>query len=200
MHEDRYIIAANIAVSSNKASRELGRVQGKNFEIKGTCGSYIRDTYREVVRQVPSSSGSVFEYLCATVFHRLEMTPFAMKARLTRVPNMEIDILFWDTRTNQPIVIQLTSSLRERYSLADLQAFRLKSEYSGAKVYLLCMSQEEVAQRSDYPFESLDGLIFPDSEEFEDLIMLLNGIPKSELAVSSLETNVKSGRIIVTLQ
>jgi hypothetical protein len=199
MHEDRYLVRTGIATNSNRTSRELAHIQAENFTIPGKVGSYIRSVFREVVSRAPNSSGTAFEYICASVFLNQGLAPFALKARLKNVPAIEIDILFWDARISQPVVVQLTSSLRERYSLADIQAFRIKHSYPGAKVWLLCMSQEEVAHYSDYRFESLDGLLFPDSIEFESLLDALKDLPKSILGAAALENNIDRGKVIVEI-
>lgn len=199
MYEDRYLVRAGIATNSNGTSRELGLVQGENFKISGKIGSYIREVFREVVSNKPNSSGTAFEYICGSVFLNQGLAPFAIKARLKNVATIEIDALFWDSRSSQPVIVQLTSSLRERYLLADLQAFRIKHSYPGAKVWLVCMSQDEVARYSDYKFESLDGLLFPDSPEFESMFESLKSLPKSMLGAAALENNIDRGRVIVDL-
>jgi hypothetical protein len=79
-------------------------------------------------------------------------------------------MLVWNGFDDSPWCMQLTSSLRERYKLADLQAFRVKAAYPLATICLLTMDQLETSRRKADDFEALDQLIYCGSSDFDDLI------------------------------
>ena len=191
-----YLVNWGIAKNTNKATEALIKFQGERGEVAQPVGAYVRELFRRCTDDTSNSSGAIFEYLIASTLKKLGLTPFAIKCKLKGIPNIEWDICVWDQETNQPIILWLTTTLRERIHTADAQAFRLKSSYPGARLYLVSMDSLDVARRVNYPFESLDGLLYPDSKEFEDLINRLKSIPRSTLSKDHVTAQLDLGTVI----
>jgi len=196
MKIDDYFIAWGIAKNSSKASRILAEIQGEAGGVPLDVGAHIRAVYKKAITEAANVNGQIFELLLCETLKKLGLTPFAYKANLKKVPNIEWDIVFWDAESSHPIILWLTTSVRERYQLADMQAFRLKHDFETAEVYLVSMDQSEVARFSATKFESLDGLIFPDSPEFGKLITRLGSMHRSPLSDSAISNEIERGRII----
>ena len=196
MRIDDYLVAWGVIPQGNETSKIVAQLQGELGNIPTDVGGYLRELYEEGIERRSQSSGTLFEYLIVSTFKKLGLTPFAYKAQLKPIPGIVWDIVFWNPKTSQPLVLFLTSSIRERYQLADAQAFRLKHSYPGAQMYLVSMGQKEVAVLSDKPFESLDGILFPDSKEFEQLVAKLQAIPRSQLSNDAIHGVIHNGRFI----
>ncbi len=115
------------------------------------------------------ASGALFELMVSVCLFDAKVNVFYRHALLEGCPKIEHDLLVW-TPEGAPWCIQMTSTLRERYKLADLQAFRVKSSYPKAIVVLLTMDQADTSKRSSRDFESLDDLIFCGNESLDLLI------------------------------
>lgn len=196
MKNDDYLVAWGLTKKSNKASQAIALLQGEAGSVPADVGGHIREVYENSISEVKNVNGTIFEYLLACTFKKLGLTPFAYKATLERIPHIQWDIVFWDPRSGQPIVLWLTTSVRERYMLADAQAFRLKHEFPNAKLFLVSMHQKEVAGFWGHKFESLDGVIYPDSPDFGRLVRDLESIPRSELSNSAIRGAVSAGHIV----
>ena len=196
MKNDDYLVAWGITKQSNKASQILALLQGEEGAVPANVGSHIRDIYESCVTEVKNVNGTIFEYLLVATLKKLGLTPFGYKATLEKIPSIQWDLVFWDPKTSQPIVLWLTTSVRERYMLADAQGFRLKYDFPGASIFLVSMHQKEVAGFHGHEFESLDGIIYPDSAEFSDLIDRIRKISRTELSNDAIRGSISSGRII----
>lgn len=115
------------------------------------------------------TSGALFELMVACCLYDARVGTFYRHATLQDSPKVESDLLVW-TREGMPWCIQMTSTLRERYKLADLQAFRVKAAYHNAAFFLLTMDQFDTSKRSKKDFESLDELVYCGSAAFDSLI------------------------------
>lgn len=174
---DDYLIKAGLAKSRSQSTEFLARSQKGFDSVQPPYGDYIRDIWN-AAKRLGIDSGPLFEMLIASVFIGANYLPFYQKAELALARKIESDFLFWDETKKAPICIELTSTLRERYKLADLQAFKVKANFPEAKFFQLTMDYKDAARRSSNDFESLDGLIFAGSEGVE---LLLSEIEKATL-------------------
>lgn len=140
-------------------------------------GDYPRYPYSRFIeavwtdaKQRKQASGALFELLVSACLNDAGVRTFYRHGRLLGSPMVEFDLLIWSAFDSSPWCIQLTSSLRERYKLADLQAFRVKSSYPNAIVTLLTMDQEDASRRTNTDYESLDELIYCGSPVFDSFI------------------------------
>lgn len=131
--------------------------------------SRFMSAFWEEANSQGQTSGALFELLVACCFYDARVGTFYRHATLQDSPKVESDLLVW-TREGTPWCIQMTSTLRERYKLADLQAFRVKASYHNAAFFLLTMDQFDTSKRSRKDFESLDELVYCGSAAFDFLI------------------------------
>jgi hypothetical protein len=136
------------------------------------------------------TSGALFELMVASCLYDARVGTFYRHANLQGSPKVETDLLVW-TREGKPWCIQMTSTLRERYRLADLQAFRVKASYQNAAFFLLTMDQFDTAKRSKKDFESLDELVYCGSAAFDSLIAQLTFSSSNECDVLELSKRTK---------
>ena len=169
---DDYLIKAGLAKSRGPSTEFLARSQRGFDAIRRPFGDYIQEVWNGAKR-LGIDSGTLFEMLIASVFIGGNFFPFYRRGELASARKIESDFLFWDETSKAPICIELTSTLRERYKLADLQAFKVKAKYPGAKFFQLTMDYKDASRRSSEDFESLDGLIFAGSSEIEQVFRVL---------------------------
>lgn len=141
------------------------------------------------------NSGALFELMVACCLYDARVGIFYRHATLQDSPKVESDLLVW-TREGMPWCIQMTSTLRERYKLADLQAFRVKAAYHNAAFFLLTMDQFDTSKRSKNDFESLDELVYCGSAAFDSLIEKLTFSRSNECDILELSKRTKK---VVTL-
>ena len=201
---DDYLIRAGLAKSRGPSTEFIARAQKGFDSITEPYGDYIQEVWNSAKRLGIASgpqSGPLFEMLIASVFISAGFLPFYQKAELKFAGKIESDFLFWDERTESPVCIELTSTLRERYKLADLQAFKVKANYPKAKFFQLTMDYKDVSRRSPEDFESLDGLIFPGSGDIDKVLSsvatlsLVGRAPLRENKNTSLHFLSKDGSV-----
>lgn len=182
---DDYLVTAGLAKSRSTSTEFLARSQPGFDSVRAPYGEYIQEIWNSAKRLGIASgpqSGTLFEMLIGSVLIAAGFLPFYQKAELHRARNIESDFLFWDKETESPLCLELTSTLRERYKLADLQAFKIKASYPSAKFFQLTMDFKDAARRSTEDFDSLDGLIFPGSSEIDTVLQSVSGMSLGQSA------------------
>lgn len=170
---DDYLIKAGLSKARTPSTEFLARAQKGFDSVKAPYGDYIQEIWNNAKRLGIANgpqSGPLFEMVVASVFIGAGLVPFYQKAELKAAKKIESDFLFWDEASQSPVCLELTSTLRERYKLADLQAFKVKANFPKAKFFQLTMDYKDAARRSSDDFESLDGLIFAGSSEIEKVL------------------------------
>lgn len=162
------LVDSGLVSTANDATRTLAQIL-VDPEIPDYPYSRVVSTVWEKAKVRGEASGALFELIVSACLYDAKVKVFYRHATLERCPKLESDLLVW-SQFGSPWCIQLTSTLRERYKLADLQAFRVKSSYSNAAVVLLTMDQFDTAKRSRGDFESLDELIYCGNEAFDSLV------------------------------
>jgi hypothetical protein len=169
MHKDNYLLAVGLSEASTKATRAVAEIQ-PNFESVTTpYGEYIRRGWDSLCK-VNENSGSAFEILVSSVLFAGGLVNISRGVTLPNCENNPVDILIKDSKEQPIAALMLTSTLRERFRLADLQSFRYKSFHSGIQCFQLTMDRNEVARKSDYKFDSLDELIYTGGLRFDAMI------------------------------
>ena len=97
--------------------------------------------YKNSFPNNPSINGRFFEYLICEILAQEDICPFYCQAVFERVPNAEFDIVLY--HPNNPVVLTMKTSLRERYKQADLEGIALKQVYRKSAVYLITLAAEE---------------------------------------------------------
>lgn len=182
---DHYLIQANLARTSGEASQFLSRQQ-PSFDSIGEDFSKHVDSIWIEAKRLGVDSGSLFEMLVGSIFMAADLTPFYSSAELMEASGLEMDYLIWNSACDAPVCFQLTSTLRERFKLADLQAFKVKTRYPSAEFHLLTMDSKDVARRKSTTFESLDSLIYCGDTSFDQLLKEV----KSKVAPSLVENRL----------
>lgn len=166
---DHYLIQANLARTSGEASQFLSRQQPSFDSIGEEFSKHVESIWIEAKR-LSVDSGSLFEMLVGSIFIAADLTPLYSNAELKEAIGLEMDYLIWNSKSDAPVCFQLTSTLRERFRLADLQAFKVKTRYPRAEFHLLTMDAKDVARKKSTTFESLDSLIYCGDDSFDRLI------------------------------
>jgi hypothetical protein len=161
-------VDAGFVLAPNDATKALSQLL-LDPNVPDYPYSRVVSTLWEKAKQRRVASGALFELIVSACLYDAKVSTFYRHASLECCPKLESDLLVW-SQYGEPWCIQLTSTLRERYKLADLQAFRMKSSYPNAVVFLLTMDQFDTAKRARTDFESLDELIYCGNESF-DLLM-----------------------------
>ena len=169
---DSYLLRYGLTKSSNDSSQFLARNQDSFDDVKPPFGRYVHGLWSEAKR-LGVDSGPLFEMIIGSVIFSAGVEAFYRKTALAKVPELELDFLLLGDDPNSPICIQLTSTLRERYKLADLQAFKIKHFYPGAYVTLLTMDSKDVARRDPAQLKSLDALIDAGSTGLDELVEVI---------------------------
>ena len=187
---DDYLVKAGLAKARGPSTEFLARRQRSFNDVTEPYGDYIQDVWNDAKRLgigTGPQSGPLFEMLIGSVFIAADVAPFFRRAELANARKIECDFLFWESSSEVPICIELTSTLRERYKLADLQAFKIKANYPNGKFFQLTMDYKDASRRSNKDFESLDGLVFAGSPQFESVISAIRKLKLS--ADAPLEPN-----------
>lgn len=169
---DGYLVRYGLTKSSNESSQFLARNQDSFDDVMKPYGSYVSDLWAEAKR-LGADSGPLFEMIIGSVIFSAGVSSFYRKTALARVPELEVDFLLLSEDKESPVCIQLTSTLRERYKLADLQAFKIKHYYPGAHVALLTMDSKDVARRDPSELKSLDDLIDAGTKSLDALVAVI---------------------------
>lgn len=146
-----------------------------------------------------SMNGNIFELIIESELYRKSILPMFLQAKVAFVPNVNFDILLYSS-DNFPVGLSLKTSLRERYKQADLEAVALKYVHRRAENYLITLeSQETNLVKSKLIKGELLGInqvIAADSEEFDNLISVLNNMEfvnpgKVDIITAATIVNVK---------
>lgn len=175
--EEQLVSAGLVTVTSDLTSVFVG-ISGRP-NVPSYPYSRFMSAFWEEASSQGQSSGALFELMVACCLYDARVGTFYRHATLQDSPKVESDLLVW-TREGMPWCIQMTSTLRERYKLADLQAFRVKASYHNAAFFLLTMDQFDTSKRSKKDFESLDELVYCGSAAFDSLIEKLTFSSSSE--------------------
>jgi hypothetical protein len=129
--------------------------------------------YQKLVNGNSNLNGKVFEYILATLCIREKILPFYLSAKVTFVPNVVYDQMFY-TKERGPICWSIKTSLRERYKQADLESIALKYVHRRSLSYLITLDEKEangVKQKiKTGDVIGLDKVVVATTPEFDDLI------------------------------
>jgi len=133
--------------------------------------------YAAALPQNNALNGKIFEAIIASELYRQGLTPFFKQAKVTFVPNVDFDIVLYDTTKNIPISLSIKTSVRERYKQADLEAVALKYVHRNAKNYLIMLDGAEATslktKASTGDLLGIDEIIQADTTDFDNLITSL---------------------------
>ena len=115
----------------------------------------------------------------ATLFIREGLLPFYLNAKVTFIPNVIYDIMFY-ALDRGPICISAKTSLRERYKQADLEAIVLKNVHRRALCFLITLEEEEaksIKRKIDaHEVIGIDEVIVATEPQFDSFIFRLKGM------------------------
>ena len=168
MAADDYLLQLGLTVGLNRQTTNFAMAVPGIDVISEPYSSFVRRTWADF-KQDDLASGDVFELLVAALLYHCGTGDFYRHATLKYLHHTDFDFLLWDQNDGAPMVIQCTSTLRERFRLADLEAFRVKHFFPNAKTFLLTMDYRDTARLSNYEFDSLDGLIYAGDAALDDL-------------------------------
>lgn len=193
-----------ITVGTNtKAGNVFERLFPNFMDIKYILPSeYVKiywDAYSKVSAMNSNLSNKIFEYILVTLCVREGILSFYPKAKLSLVPNVIHDLMFYSTERG-PICWSVKTSLRERYKQADLESIALKYVHRKALSYLITLEKNEAksvkAKIKTGDVIGLDDVIVATEPEFDILV--------SELKAFKFEkpptVQVISSNQIVTLE
>ena len=163
----------------------------KPYEI---IGKYY-DRYKSEYVPNNSLNGSIFEYLLLIVFLREGITPIYYQAKLTFVPNIDFDILFYNRKT--PVSVSAKTSLRERWKQADIEAMAMKYVHRKAQCYVLTLSEKEVITRrkEDNSYVGIDEFIIANKPEFDDWLEKIKKINFKESEQIEIVENASNSKM-----
>jgi hypothetical protein len=138
-------------------------------------------------------NGKMFEYILATLCVRENILPLFLNARVSFVPNVNYDLMFY-TREKGPICLSVKTSLRERYKQADLEAIALKYVHRKALNFLITLNEVEAEIVKDKikcgDVIGLDDVIVATTNELDHLISKLKSFKFSDApTVKVIESN-----------
>lgn len=138
-------------------------------EFLGITYNSYKETYGSNKKNI---NGSIFEYLICETLAQQGIVPFYYQAKFERVPNVEFDIVLYNS--NKPVVFTMKTSLRERYKQADLEGMALRQVYRQADIYLITMSRDEAGRVSQKikngAVMGLSQCVVASSAEYDDLL------------------------------
>ncbi len=127
------------------------------------------DKYLAASKSNPSINGLVFEYLICETLAQQNIVPFYYQARFELFPNASFDIVLYHPQN--PVVLTMKVSLRERYKQADLEGWALRQVYHGADNYLVTLSEKEAESVKDKIKNGLTvgltGVVLASSTEYD---------------------------------
>ena len=171
--------------------KELGIVTGKDTDTDKIFEELFPD-FMEVQYSKPSEyisefwskyehrtdrnntlNGKIFEFILASLCIREGILPLYMSAKVTFVPNVIYDLMFY-TAEYGPICWSVKTSLRERYKQADLESIALKYVHRKALNYLITLNEKESGNVKKKiktgDVIGLDNVIVATLPEFDDLV------------------------------
>lgn len=167
----------------------IGKYQAVLREAQLGYGSdapheFVEQAYREYLERFKSIgkvNGDVFEYIiCESLAQR--NLPFHYRATLKLPRPMKCDVLLYNA--NNPIVLMLGVSLRERHWSAELESFLLKQTYKNAECYIVMKNPREyrgIAKRiRNREYFSLNDCVLADSTAFSNLLKRLDRLNKNQ--------------------
>jgi alpha-glucosidase (family GH31 glycosyl hydrolase) len=154
---------------------------------------YWEEYQNRIVAKNNSLNGKVFEHIITTLLYREGILPFYLNAKVTYVADTNFDITLFNNKTQQPIVLSVKTTLRERYKQAEWEALRLKDVHKGAKSYLITIddNHEYYTKKKQEGVIRLNEIIYALSPEFNAMIYHLKSIVVSEAPmVKVIESNI----------
>ncbi|MCY3594197.1 MAG: hypothetical protein OXH01_03040 [Bacteroidetes bacterium] len=152
------------------------------------------DKYRREYTSNPSVNGRVFEYCVIECLIRMGITPFYYQASMSFIPNVEFDIVCYNTIS--PVVLSCKVSLRERWKQADLEGLAIKQVYRQSKAHLITASVDEHSTLQGKinagNVNGLDSCILAQSTDFDSLLSDLN---EQEFVVAKEIEPIQKGRL-----
>ena len=176
---DDYLIQTGIAKTLNRQTKNFAVALPSLEKVFAPYSEFTRKTW-DALKQDGLDSGDVFELMIATLLYHSGISVFYRHATIKFLEHTDFDLLLWDEQNAAPVLLQCTSTLRERFRLADLESFRSKSFYPNAKTYLLTMDYRDTARLTDYKFDSLDRLIYAGDRALDELFEYLRSRTFSE--------------------
>ena len=147
---------------------------------------FVKTLYRKYLennKSNPSVNGTIFEYLICETLTQQKIIPFYYQAKFELVPNVNFDIVLYHPQN--PVVLTMKVSLRERYKQADLEGWVLKQVYRGAKSYLVTLSaseQESVKNKiKSGAIMGLTDIVLASSNEYD---MLLKNLAQKRFTIA----------------
>lgn len=151
-------------------------------------------------------NGKIFEYILSTLCIREGLLPLYLSAKVSFVPNVNYDLMFY-TRERGPVCWSVKTSLRERYKQADLEAIALKYVHRKALNYLITLNESEALSVKEKiksgDVIGLDDVIIATKTEFDDLVFRFKNFAFEEPpTVKVIESNqiVTVGRVSALLK
>lgn len=179
----------NIVDRNSKTYRVFQRYITNDFindpTLMGLSSSlYVQQCWQRYQANYPnpnnSLNGNIFEAIIASELFRQGIAPFYLQATVTFVPNVNYDIIIFDTARNIPISLSLKTSVRERYKQADLEAVALKYVHRNAKNYLVMLDQAEAnslkRKLANGDLLGIDDIIQADTNDFDNLVTNLRSL------------------------
>jgi len=166
-----------IVGATTKAGNVFEQLFPNFMEVEYTTPSdYIRmywERYQNLIDTNSNLNGKVFEYILATLCIRENILPLYLNAKVSFVPNVIYDLMFY-TAEKGPICWSVKTSLRERYKQADLEAIALKYVHRKALSYLITLDEREARGVREKiktgDVIGLDKVIVATDPEFDQLV------------------------------
>lgn len=141
-------------------------------------------------------NGKIFECILAFLCVQLKLLPLYFGAKVSFVPNVVYDLIFY-TKERGPVCWSAKTSLRERYKQADLEAVALKYVHRKSLSYLLTLEKSEGEDKKKKIREGeiigLDDVIVATEPEFDELVESMRRLSIVESPVVNV---VESNRLL----
>jgi hypothetical protein len=154
---------------------------------------YWEEYQNRVSEKNNSLNGKVFEHIITTLLYRENILPFYLNAKVTFVNDVNFDITLYNEKTQQPIILSVKTTLRERYKQAEWEALRLKDVHKGAKSYLITIDDNHAyyMKKKQEGTIRLNEVIYALSADFNALIYHLKSTVMGETpTVKVIDSNI----------
>lgn len=193
------LVKIGLAASNNKSVKEFDSLFGDFLYTKyNTPAEYVEmhcNKYRDMYCK--STSGTVFEYILATLFIREGLMPLYYSVQVAFVPNVTYDLMLY-RNDKVPVCLSAKTSLRERYKQSDLEAIALKYVHRKALCYLITLDKKEgysVQKKiKTGAVIGLDEVVIATDRKMNDLITIL----KESEYITADQVSVLNSRHIVS--
>lgn len=197
------LIKLGVVKSRTKATVVFESIFPSFIDVQYSSPSdYVRICWSEYSKSSYASSNmqdSFLELILATLFIREGLLPFYPNAKLSTVPNVIYDLMFYSAERG-PICWSVKTSLRERYKQADLESIALKYVHRKALSYLITLEKNEAkgvkAKIKSGDVIGLDEVIVATEPEFDILVSELKAFKFEKPPI----VEVISSNQIVTLE